>query len=205
MKKSFVIACTLLTAGSLFAQGTYVRAKQQAIRDSRMNDANQQHALTEANGGTAAAAPANPAAPAPAKPVDPALQATLNNISSLQGDFAAAINAPGGKPDATLKVSLLNDLVKAAQGNKKASDDSVKKLADDLSSAVAGNKKLALAQQTKLAQYVHALFNSSHLSDAQQQSVLASVQKILTDGGVPLSDAVNVVADLKAVVADTKQ
>ena len=67
-----------------------------------------------------------------------------------------------------------------------------------------GQKKLAAAQQKKLAQAIHALFNSAHLTAAQQQALLTDVQKILTDGGASLDDAVNVVTDLKAVVAETK-
>ena len=202
MKKSFVLVCVMLTAGSLLAQVNYYRAKQQAVRDSRQNDANQQRTLGEANG-PASPAPAPAPAPTPAAPADPALQATLANVASLQADFAALITASADKPDPAQKVSLLNNLTQAAQGAKKATANSVKKLADDLLPALAGKKKLVAAQQTKLAQYVHALFNSSHLSAAQQQTVLTNVQKILTDGGVELNDAVNVVTDLKAVVADT--
>ena len=202
MRKLLFTACALFTAASMFAQVNYYRAKQQAIRDSRQNDAEQQRIANEASGG-AAPAPAAPAT-APAKPMNPALQATLANISSLQSDFASAINAAGGKPDATQKTAMLNDLTKAAQGDRKASSDSVKKLADDLLTAVGGTKRLTAPQQTRLAQYVHALFNSSHLSEAQQQTLLTNVQKILTDSGASLNDAVNVVTDLKAVVAETK-
>lgn len=202
MKEFIAFACVLFTAGTLLAQN-YYRAKEQARRDSAQNDAEQQRIQREANGpGGAPAAPA--AATAPAAPVDPALQATLNNVASLQSDFAAAINFTGEKPDPSQKISLLNNLSQAAQGAKKASANSVRKLADDLLTAVAGKKKLAAAQQTKLAREVHALFNSAHLSEAQQQTLLADVQKILTDGGASLDDAVNVATDLKAVIAETK-
>lgn len=194
-------ACVLLAAASLMAQN-YYRAEQQARRDSAQNDAEQQRIANAANGAPAAPAPGAPAPGSPA-PMDPVLQATLKNIAGLQGDFAAFTTA-SDKPDASQKVSLLNNLTEAAQGTKKASTDSVKKLADDLSTALAGQKKLLKPQQTRLAQQIHALFNSSHLSATQQQTLLTSVQKILTDGGASLDAAVDVVTDLKAVVAETK-
>ena len=107
-------------------------------------------------------------------------------------------------PDPGQKVSLLNDLSQAAQGTK-ASSASVKKVADDLLKNLSGKKKLTATQQTKLAREVHALFNSSHLTATQQQTVLVTdVQTTLTDGGASLDDAVNTVADLKEVMAETK-
>ena len=70
--------------------------------------------------------------------------------------------------------------------------------------ALAGQKKLTAAQQKPLAQKIHALFNSAHLTDAQQQALLDGIQKTLTDAGVSLDTAVNVTVDLKAVIAETK-
>lgn len=195
-----VFACVLFSAGAALAQNYYL-ATQQAKRDSAQNDAEQQR-IQRAAGDPASAAAASGAAAAPA-PVDPVLQATLNNVSGLQSDFATLKNSTGDKPDPAQKISLLNNLSQAAQGTK-ASSTSVKKLADDLSTAVVGNKKLTPAQQTKLAREVHALFNSAHLSAAQQQALFNDVQKTLADSGTSLDDAVNVVADLKAVAAETK-
>src|ERR1035441_1464763 len=130
MKKSIVIVCAVFTAGILPAQEVnYSIAKQQARRDSAQNDAEQQRIQREA-GGAAPSAPGAPA-PAPAAPMDPALQATLANVASLQTDFAALINSPGDKPDPAQRISLLNNLSQAASGAKKASANSVKKLADD--------------------------------------------------------------------------
>src|SRR5580658_8646962 len=117
MKTLIVWTCALLTKGSLMAQNYYM-ATQQARRANDKNNAEQQRIGNEANGGQAAAAPAAPST-APAAPMDPALQATLKNVSSLQGDFAAVIASNGDK------VALLNDLTQAAQGTK-ASADSVK-------------------------------------------------------------------------------
>jgi len=199
LTKCFIgCTCLVLTAGSVAAQNYYL-ATQQARRDSAQNDAEQQRIQREAGGGAGASAAA---APSTAAPLDPALQATLKNVAGLQSDFAGMV-ASSDKPAPEQKTSLLNDLTQAAQGTR-ASAGSVKKVADDLLTAVAGKKKLVLAQQTKLAREIHALFNSAHLTSAQQQTLLTDVQKILTDGGASLDDAVNLATDLKTVVSETK-
>jgi hypothetical protein len=199
MKTRIAAFCALLIAGSALAD-PYTIAKSQAKRASSQNDAEQSRIANAANG----AAPAQPAPAAPAAtPANPALQATLNNINSLQANFAVLNNAAADTPDPDQKISLLNNLSSAAQGTKPAST-SVKTLADDLVAAVAGRKKLNAAQQTTLARDVHAIFNSAHLSAAQQQALYDGVQKILTDGGASVDDAVNVVTDLKKISAETQ-
>ena len=80
---------------------------------------------------------------------------------------------------------------------------SVARLADDLMTAMAGNEKLR-PQHQKLAQDVHAIFNSSHLSPAQQHKIIADVQTLLQNGGVPPDDVTNVVNDIKAIATETK-
>ena len=70
--------------------------------------------------------------------------------------------------------------------------------------AVTGQKKLAPAQQKKLAQQFTPCSTARISPPPQQQALLTNVQKILTDGGASLDDAVNVVTDLKAVAAETK-
>lgn len=200
MKALIAVACVLVAAESAPAQN-YHRAVQQARRTSAQNAAEQQRLQRAENGPTAPA----PAAPAttPVAPINPVLQATLNNIASLQSDFAGLASTAGDKPDPARKTSLLNNLTQAAQGTK-ASASSVQKLADDLVTAVTGKNKLAAAQQTKLARDVHALFNSAHLSAVQQKMLLDEVQKTLTDGGASLDTAAGVVADLKTVAGETK-
>jgi hypothetical protein len=195
------LAGVLVMALSLQAQN-YDMAKQQARRASAANDAEQARVQREAaGGGTGAPAHGAPAVPS-AAPMDPVLQATLKNVTSLQGDFTS-LTVASDPSDPGLKVALLNDLTQAAQGTK-ASADSVKKVTDDLHKALAGNKKIPPTQMTKLAQYVHALFNGAHLNSTQQETLLNRVQKLLTDGGVSLDDAVNTVTDLKVVVGETK-
>ena len=197
MKTSAALLCTLLLAAAASAQ--YYRAEQQARRDSALNNAEQQRIANAAGNGSAPAPPASAAPSAP--PPDPLLQATLANISSLQADFAAFTAA--AKPDGTQKVSLLNHLSQAAQ-SKKAGTDSAKQLATDLQAALAGKKNLTPAQSKQLAACVHAVFNGSHLADAQSEKIFTAAQKILTDAGVPADSVAGVVADLKKIAAETK-
>lgn len=195
MKTRLALVCVLLATLNIPAD-PYSEAMQQARRTRDQNNAEQQR-IANATGGNSSGQAA-----APSAPPNPALQATLSNISSLQADFKAVGNA-SGTPDSSLKVNLLNDLTSAAQGGK-ATSDSVKKLADDLLTAVTGKNQLTAAQQTKLARDVHAIFNSSHLTDAQQQTMFDDVQQTLTSGGVSLDNAVDVVVDLKSIASQTK-
>ena len=200
MKASVAILGVLLVAGSAFAD-PYVIAKQRARQTSDQNAAEQQQ-IQNAAGGPAQSAPATVTPGSPVPPPNPMLQATLKNIGDLQANFTALSSAATVKPDPAQKADLLNSLSQAAQA-KKASSDSVKKLAADLISALSGNK-LAIAPQKKLTAQVHALFNSGHLTDAQQKTMFDEIQKALTDAGVSLDDAVNVVTDLKKIAEETK-
>ena len=130
------------------------------------------------------------------------LQATLQNIENLRNDFAAIGNAAAAAPLTLQKQSLTNDLAIAAQGAK-PQPASISKLADDLMTAIAGKEKLR-APQPKLAQFVHAIFNSAHLTAAQQKMIFDGVQKILTDGGASPDEAANVVSDIKTIASETK-
>jgi hypothetical protein len=182
MKMFLVIFYALLVAGSVSAQGVYNMAKQQA--------------KNVANGD--GAQPNQPAAPPQYNPPppDPMLQATLRNINNLRVDFADLDS------NQTNSLPLTKDLTEAAQGAKPSPAD-VTKLAQNLAVVVAGNQKLH-AKHQKLAQYVHAMFNGSHLSPAQQQMVLDAVQTILSDGGVSTDDSAKVISDLKAIATETK-
>jgi len=189
MKTSFAVIVSLLVASSLFAQGVYNLAKQQAKNAAASENRNQQAIESSGQSPTAPPSQNNP-------PPDPMLQATLRNISNLRADFD---DLASGR---TNTVAFQNDLKEAAQGTRPA-PAAVTKLADDLAAVVSNNKKLQ-EQQKKLAQFVHALFNSSHLSAVQQQTVLDLVQKILSDGGVSADDSAKVITDLKAIATATK-
>jgi hypothetical protein len=195
MKTSVALFCALLVASSVPAD-PYSIAIQQAKRASDQNNAEQQQ-IQNQDGASGSTRPGSGQAPAAA---NPALAATLQNITNLQTDFVMVINATGDKSDR--KIALMNDFSSAAQGAK-ASANSVKELAKDLMTAMAGNKKLA-AQQLKLAREIHAVFNSSHLTAARQQKVFDDVQKTLTDAGVSLGAAIDVVTDLKTIAAETQ-
>ena len=196
MKTSFALLAALFVISSAVAD-PYVIAKQRARDTSARNDAEQQRIQKAANG--QAPTYATPCAAAAA--ADPALAATLKNLNNLSADFTALGTA--AKPDATQKVSLLNNLTQAAAG-KKASTDSVKHLAEDLTTAVSGKTKITPAQQKQLAGIVHAAFNGAHLTDAQSEKAFAAASKILTDAGASLDEATNVVTDLKKIAGETK-
>lgn len=193
MKTPVALLAALFVISSASAD-PYVIVKQRARDTSARNDAEQQRIQNAANGQA-------PTYSTPGAAADPALAATMQNINGLSADFTALGTA--AKPDATQKVSLLNNLTQAAAG-KKASTDSVKHLAEDLTTAVSGKTKITSAQQKQLAGIVHAAFNGAHLTDAQSEKAFAAASKILTDAGASLDDATNVVTDLKKIAAETK-
>ena len=176
--------------------GAYNIAKERAKRANESNNAEQQRIAN------AAKDPSRPnaAAPAPAAPADPVLETTMKNIADLSADFTALNNFTGEKTDPAQKAALLNDLSAAALGKKPASA-SVQKLAGHLITASSGKKNPA-AQ--KLARNVRALFNGSHLTAAQQTTLLDDVKKNLTTAGASAEDANNVFDDLKGIVEETK-
>ena len=193
MKPFIALTCALFIANSVLAD-PYSAAIRQAKNASARETAANQQLLDNPP-------PAQP--PQNNPPADPVLQATLQNIKNLQNDFAAIGKAAAAATPLTLQKQLLtNDLAIAAQGAKPQAA-SISKLADDLTTAIAGKEKLR-APQPKLAQYVHAIFNSSHLTTAQQQMIFDGVQKILTDGGASPDEAANVVNDIKTIASETK-
>jgi hypothetical protein len=194
MKPFIALTCALFMANSLLAD-PYSAAIRQAKNVSAKETAANRQLLDNPP-------PAAPPQNNPNQPPDPALQATLQNIESLRNDFAAIGNATAGTSLSVQKQSLTNDLAIAAQGAK-PHPASISKLADDLTTAIAGKEKLR-APQPKLAQFVHAIFNSSHLTAAQQKMIFDGVQKILTDGGASPDEATNVVNDTKTIASETK-
>ncbi len=195
MKPLIALTCVLFMANGLLAQVNY----QAAIRQARNAAANETAANQKLLDNPP---PATPPQNNPNQPPDPALQATLHNIESLRNDFTAIGSAAPAAPLTTQKQSLTNDLAIAAQGAKPQAA-SISKLADDLATAIAGKEKLR-APQPKLAQFIHAIFNSLHLTTAQQQMIFDGVQKILTDGGASPDEAANVVSDIKTIASETK-
>jgi hypothetical protein len=195
MKQFIALACALLVADSLLADPYSAAIRQAKNVSAKETAANQQ--LFE-NPPPAAQPPQNN----PNPPADPVLQATLQNIANLRTDFSAIGNAAAGATLTVEKQTLTNDLAIAAQGVKPQAA-SISRLTDDLATAIAGKEKLR-APQPKLVQFVHAIFNSAHLTPAQQQTCFTGAQKILTDGGASSDEAANVVNDLKTIASETK-
>jgi hypothetical protein len=146
--------------------------------------------------------PAQQTPPAPPPQVNPVLEATLQNISNLRVDFDELGNLTVLKPDSPPKQSLLNDLTAAALGAK-PSPTSVTNLAENLATAVAGKKDMQ-PQHAKLARDIHAIFNSSHLSTAQQEMIFNDVQEILQSNEIPSDEITNVVAGVKQIATETQ-
>jgi hypothetical protein len=200
MKPFIAFTCALFVANGVLAD-PYSGAIRQAKNASTKETAANQQLLDNPS-------PAQPPQNNPTTPPDPALQATLQNIESLRNDFTAIGNPAATASVVPQKQTLTNendlaiDLAIAAQGAK-PQPASISKLADDLTTAIAGKEKLR-APQPKLAQYVHAIFNSSHLTTDQQQMIFDGVQKILTDGGASPDETANVVSDIKKVASETK-
>ena len=195
MKPFIALACALFMAKSLLADPYSAAIRQAKNASAKETAANQQ--LFENPPPTAPPSQNNPNPPA-----DPALQATLQNIANLRNDFSAIGNAAANASLTVQKQTLTNDLAIAAQGVK-PQPASISKLADDLVTAIAGKEKLR-APQPKLAQFTHAIFNSAHLTPAQQQTFFTGAQKILTDGGASVDEAAKVVNDLKTIASETK-
>lgn len=185
MKTLIVFLCALST--SALAQINYNSAIQRAH-----NAVNQTEAASQGH-----QAPMMPQQPTAQPPVatDPVLAATMQNIASLRGDFDAMSGNFTPK-------TFTNDLAAAAMA-KKPSGDSVDKIARDLQNAIGGNDQL-MAQHQKLAQDIHAVFNSSHLAPAQQKMLENDVQKILQGGGVASDKISAVTDDMKALANETK-
>ena len=194
MKPFIAFTCAVFVANTLLAD-PYSAAIRQAKDVSARETAANQKLLDNPP-------PAAPPQNNPNQPPNPVLQATLQNIESLRSDFAAIGNAATGASLTVQKQSLTNDLAIAAQGAK-PQPASVAKLADDLMTAIAGKEKLRTPQQ-KLAQYTHAIFNSSQLTAAQQQMIFDGVKKILTDGGASPEETTSVVNDIKTIASETK-
>lgn len=186
MKRLFAFSCLVTLAGSALAGDPMVMVRERAKETSQA-----------VGSGQPVPSHAQPAQPntAPAQP-SPALLAMQQNVASLAGDLAAL------QGDASKRQPLINDLNAAAQGTS-PSKASVDKLASDFSSALAG-KKLPAEQCAKLAQYLRAFFNSSHVTPGQQRTILEDLPKILSAGGVAAADSARIVADFKAIAAEVK-
>ncbi len=192
MKSRILLACALLLAKAAWADPYSAAIRQAKDVSGRVTQANRQ-LMTEPQDNT------NPPASQAANSV---LQATLQNIQYLRADLATLARLTNSVSIANEKQGLTNDLAMAAL-DKKAQPASLSHLADDLAAAIAGNAKFRAPPPT-FPQYLHAIFNASQLTDAQQAMIFNGVQKILTDGGAAPDDVTNVVNDIKIIASETK-
>ena len=184
MKPFVTLICATSVVASALAGDPMVIARERAKETSQAVSSGQP---VPSRAAQAAAQPAPP---------NPALMAMQVNISNLAADLATL------QADPSKKQPLINDLNAAALGAS-PSKASLGRLAGDFTTALTG-KSLSAEQRTKLAQYLRAVSNSSHLSPAQQRTVLDDAQKILQAGGVSADDSAKVIADFKAIAAETK-
>ena len=192
--KTFAMFFLTATVAAHAQVGAFNIAKDRAKRANESNNAEQQRIAN------ATSDPSRPNGASTLPPTDPLHEATMKNIADLQADFTALNHFTGTQVEATQKAGLLNDLSAAALGKKPASA-MVQKLAGHLITASSGKKNPALQ---KLSRNVHALFNSSHLTAAQQTTLLGEVKKNLTAAGAAAADADAVLEDLKDIVEETK-
>jgi predicted secreted acid phosphatase len=102
------------------------------------------------------------------------------------------------------KEQLQNDCSALAKGVSRPSKPVLAKLAADLSAALSG-KSVSAKEQAQLARAVNVVVNSANLSAAQVQTYVNAAQSALKASGIAEQDAENVVADLKAIVAELQK
>ena len=194
MKSILCFTAAMVAVTSLQAQdqGVQIRQRAQAV-SGQVTERNMQGMPP---GSRYNPNPAAIPAPNPAPPADPAISALQQNISNIATDLE------GLQTDPAKKQALINDLNLAAVGTS-PSKASVGKLAGDLAGLVSA-KSLSPEQRTRMAQYLRAIFNSSHLAPSQQQMVLSQTQKILQAAGVSSEMTAGIVSDFKAIAAETK-
>lgn len=137
-----------------------------------------------------AAQPQKPTAPNPA-------QIQQQNVNKIKNDIAAIIADSQVAQDKVQKLAA--DLLSAARGTKKPSSVALGKLAASLGSNLAG-KTLGSQEQSRLAQDLEAVVNSSKLSQLQVNAYVSDVQAILQVAGAKHNDAASAAGEVKAVV-----
>ena len=193
MKRYILIAlATGLIVGNAGASAILVKEKAKQFRDQN----NQQQGVPTQ--------PGYPAAPPGAPPTGAQgiSSAQQQLIAKLQADLAAI--KPGATVAAEQKELLETDCSALAKGVSRPTKPTLTKLADDLSAALAG-KALSAGDQAQLAKAINVVMNSGNLSAAQVQIYVNAAQSALKNSGITGQDAENVVADLKAIVAELQK
>jgi hypothetical protein len=194
MKKILLLfAVILVGVGTATAQGAAgVIIKQRAKELSNQNNVRQ-----------GVPTPAPSAKPATSQTASSAATtaATLKqqNIAKLKSDLAAIVGKGAASTD--LKQRFSRDLLAGAQGGSKPSGAAVAKFADSLSASLA-TKSVESADQARLAQDLNAVVDCENLGETRVKAVLDDVQAILQVSGAKRSEAVSVVADLRAIASE---
>jgi hypothetical protein len=193
MKRFILIALASgLIAGNAAASAILVKEKAKQLRDQN----NQQQGIPPQPGYPAAPSAAPPSG---AQGISPAQQQL---IDKLQADLSAI--KPGASVAAEQKERLQNDCSALAKGVSRPTKPVLAKLAADLSAALSG-KSVSAKEQAQLARAVNVVVNSANLSAAQVQTYVNAAQSALKASGIAEQDAENVVADLKAIVAELQK
>lgn len=192
---AFVIA---LCADQAFGQGA--QADQIKRRAKELNNQNNvRQGVTPPS-----QSPAKPAAAsAPAKPATPSPVATAQQgVAKLQADLAGIKAGTPVTPEQ--KTQFMKDIAVAVRGGTKPSLPTVAKFINELTAALA-EKALGATEQTRLAQDIEAVLNSTAMPALQFDAIIADVQAILQVGDVKRAAAVAVANDLKAVGQEVRR
>lgn len=174
------------------AQHCHAQGAAGAIAKQRAKEVVNQNNVRQGVG--APATPAQPPAAAqPGRPSAPDPVAKLKaNLAGISGSSSVS---------AEQKKQLATDMMACARGSKKPELATVEKFANSLSAALSG-KSLEATVQSRLAQDINLALNSASLSAQRITEIGDDVQAILQTTGQTRGTAVNVVGELKAIVAE---
>lgn len=199
MKRLIITAFVIgLFADQAFGQGA--QADQIKRRAKELNNQNNvRQGVTPPS-----QSPAKPAAAsAPAKPATPSPVATAQQgVAKLQADLAGIKAGAPVTPEQ--KTQFMKDIAVAVRGGTKPSLPTVAKFVNELTAALA-EKALGATEQTRLAQDIEAVLNSTAMPALQFDAIIADVQAILQVGDVKRAAAVAVANDLKAVGQEVRR
>lgn len=180
---------TLLLLGmSLFSLHVWGGSEQ--IIKERAKELSNQNNVRQ---GVAPPSQPNQANPSYTAPPPPSVeQQNLNRFSGILGTIKADETVTETK-----KQQLTTYLLGAAQDTKPAAA-SVRKFVDDLVASVS-QKPLPADKRTRLMQEIDAVLNPSKYPQAKMAAIYSDIQAIFQVNGVDRKDAVNLVADIKAL------
>jgi hypothetical protein len=190
-----VVAVLGLLAGHALGQGAQAdQIKRRAKELSNQNNVRQ---------GVPPPTPlrANPA-PSASRPAAANPAATQQQSSArIQADISAL--KPGSPATAEQKQQFIKDIASACRGAK-PSLPTVTSFVNELTSALA-DKTLDAAQQSRLAQNIEAILNSTAMPSSQFDAIIADVQAILRVGDAKQKLAVSAANNLKAVGLEVRK